>query len=281
MANLRLCVKNAIEFATLTASPAAQTSLPVTNLQIPARARVWRSTDDSVQTIYITWDGSGYYLNFLSLWRHNLESGATWRVEIFPTADWSGAASYDSGTVDAYDFATLGDLDFGVDPLGSSIFDGFLGQLYSLLYFTRVLALSVRITITGTGNSAGWVQASHLFAGDYTELAYNPASAALAWRDDTELERSDGGTPRGEGLVTYREIDFTIPWVSDTQRSTLMDMLRYAGKRKPVFASLYPAAGGEKERDYTLIGRLAEMPNVATDGARYNLHATQLRMTEI
>lgn len=280
MANLRLCAKNAFEFAPLTASPAAVATLPVTNLQLPARARVWRSTTDAAQTLFATWNGSGHYLNFVMLSRHNLEAGATWRVQVYSDAAWTTQV-YDSGTVDAYDFATLGELDFGVEELGSSVFNGFLGQMFSLAYFARVLALSVKVTISNVGNAAGYVQASQLFGGDYTELTYNAREAGLAWRETGGIERSAGGTPRTEASVAWRELDLNLASVSAADRPTLMDMLRYAGKRRPVFAALYPGAGGEKERDYTMVGKFIDLPDVTAGADRLNLWATRLRLGEI
>ena len=280
MSNLRLCVKNAADFAAVTADPAASSSLPVTNLQLASRGRVWRSSSDADQAIYLTWNGTGYYLNFLSLWRHNLESGATWRVQIYSDAAWTTQV-YDSGAVDACDYATLGELDFGVDPLGSSVFDGFLGQMYSLIYFTRVLALSVKITLSNTGNSAGFLQASYLYARDYTEMTYNADAAGLGWRDDTEQFRTDGGNLRGSGSVAWREASINLSVISSAQRPTVMDMLRYAGKQKPIFAAIFPESAGELERDYTQIGKLIDLPFLDTDGGHYNLWSTQLRIGEI
>lgn len=277
---LRLCAKNAFDSATLTASPASVTTLPVTNLQLPARARVWRSTSDAAQTILATWNGSGAYLTFVNLLRHNLESGSTWRVQVYSDAAWTTQV-YDSGTVDAYDYATLGELDFGVDPLGSSVFDGFLGQMSSLVYFPRVLALSVKITLTNVGNSAGYLQASYLFGGDALELAYNAREAGLAWRETGDFERSDGGSPRSQSSVSYRELDLNLAALHADDRPQLMDMLRYAGRRKPVFVALYPGAGGEKERDYTLVGKFTDLPDLTASADRLNLWAARLRIGEI
>lgn len=281
MAKLRLCAKNAFEFATLTASPAAETSLPVTNLQLPKRVRLWQSTSDAAQTIYATWGGTGYYLNHLALWRHNLESGSTRRVEIFSTADWTGTAAYDSGTAAAYDYASLGDLDFGVDPFGSSIFDAFHGQLFSLLYFPRTLAVSVKITLTNTGNTAGFLQASYLHGGDYTELQVNARSGGMGWKEKTSQEESDGGSPLVAPGIPYREMPLDLATITAVDRPKVADMLRYAGMRKPVFAALYPGMGGELERDHTVIGRFMDLPDLTTDATRLNLWASQVRIREI
>lgn len=281
MANFRLCAKNAIDYATMSASPAVSTSLPATNLQLPARGRVTRTTGTAAQDIKWTWGGDGYYLNFLILNRHNLESGATARLILYPNADWTGTPVYDSGSVAAYDYATLGDLDFGVDPLGKGAFDAWLGQRYTLFYFTRGLALSGKLTLTDTGNSAGYLEASRLYAGDYREVVVNPRAAALAWKDETELSRSAGGSLRSNGAITYRELELDLGSIDAADRPQLMDILRFAGKRLDVFAALFPGSTGEKERDYTLLGKFLELPDVVTEGSRSNLWQSRIRIGEV
>lgn len=282
MANLRLCVRNAIDEATLTANPAMRTTLPPSNLQIPARARVARSVDATVaQDIKFTWNGAGYNLNFLMLSRHNLEPGSTWRVRLFDSQDWSGVAIYDSGTVTAVDGATLGDLDFGVDLLGAGEFDAWLGQQYSILYFSRVRALSGIVTITNVGNAYGYVEASRLFAGDYLEAAYNPAALDFAWVDNTEQSRSAGGSARSDGEIAYRSLSADLNFVTADERSSVADYLRYAGRRKDVFISVFPGVGGEKERDHTLIGRFAGRNPVLRAVASNPLLSMQIQVEEV
>lgn len=266
--NLVLCARNAIDSATVTATPAAIASLPPSNLQLPSRGRVMRTTSTAPVDIMFTWGGQGWLLNFLKFARHNLESGAVWRVQLFSDAAWTNQI-YDSriGGVDlpAFQYLTLGELDFGVSPLGSSVFDGFLGQQYSLVYFPRVMALSGIATIANAGNSAGYLQGSRLFAGDYSELAWNPESADFGWDEATTQSRSEGGSLRSDGSVSFRTLDFQLAIKDEVQRANLADILRYAGLRKELFMSLYPGVGGEKERDYTMLGKfVGRLPKIST-----------------
>jgi hypothetical protein len=279
--NLVMCVKNAIDYATLAASPALISTMPEGHLRLPARGRVARSTSAAAQEISFTWGGQGYYLNFLTLMRHNLEPAATMRVQLFATASFT-TQIYDSGNVAAYSAATLGDLDFGVDPLGSGVFDGFLGQRFSTFYFTRVLALSGKITITDTGNSASYVEASRLYAGDATEFTYNPNASRFGWKDNTEQSRGAGGSLRSDAGISFRKLDLTMAWVSASQRNQLADMLRFAGRRKDIFLSLYPSVGGEKERDYTMLAKfVSDMPDISETGGITDLVNTQFSFEEI
>lgn len=278
---LVLCARNAIDEATMSASPAMRATLPPTNLQLPARGRVARSVNAAApQDIKFTWNGAGFYLSVLMLSRHNLESGATWRVRLYSTPDWTGSAIYDSGSVEAVDGDTLGDLDFGIEPLGAGIFDAFLGQQFSVLYFTRVLALSGIVTLENTGNAYGYLEASRLFAGDYLELTYNPQTLDFSWAEDTAQSRSAGGSLRSDGKIVYRAFAVDVQFVDASQRAELADQFRFAGRRKEMFVAFFPGAGGEKERDYTaLVKHVGSPPMLRMFGGRSQL-AAQLQFEE-
>lgn len=282
--NLVLCARNALDAATLSANPSLIATLPPRHLQIPARGLVARSTSTADQQYLFTWGGQGWYMNFLMLNRHNLEAGATWRVQLFSDAAWT-TQIYDSRVagvdLPAFDYLSLGQLDWGVTPLGSSIFDAFLGQQYSLVYFPRVVALSGIVTLSNAGNSAGYMEASRLYGGDSMEFLWNPENADWGWAEDTQQSRSDGGSLRSDGKVAFRTLDLKITLKDDVQRSLLADALRYAGSRKDVFLSLYPGAGGELERDHTAIWKfVGKLPKLSLAAGTVN-QKTQLSFEEV
>ena len=270
-----LCAKNAIDDATMSASPEMRASLPPSNLQLPARGRVARSVDaSSAQDIKFTWNGAGYYLSFLMLSRINLEPGSEWRVLLYSTVDWTGAAVYDSGTVTAVDGSTLGDLDFGVEPLGGGVFDALLGQQWALIYFTRIQALSGIVRITNTDNSYGYLEASRLFAGDYLELLINPGTIDFGWEEDTAQSRSAGGSLRSDGKINYRALEVEVQFIDATQRADLADQLRYAGRRKDIFIAAFPDETGEIARDYTMLAKfVGRLPRLRMVGGHDYLAA--------
>lgn len=282
--NLVLCARNALDAATLTATPPLVATLPPRHLQIPARALVGRTTSTADQLIPFTWGGQGWYMTFLTLNRHNLEAGATWRVQLFSDAAWTNLI-YDtrvSGTdIPAFDYLSLGQLDWGVTPLGSSVFDGFLGQQYSLVYIPRVLALSGIVTISNSGNSAGYMEASRLFGGDAIEFSWNPENADFGWDEDTAQSRTDGGSLRSDGKVAFRTLDLKLTLKDEIQRAQLAEVLRYAGLRKDMFLSLYPGQGGRLERDHTGIYKLSgKLPKLSLAAGAFN-QKTQLSFEEV
>lgn len=289
-ANLRYCARNMADEATIAAT-SAEVTLPASNLKLTTRARVWRSTSAAAQNIDLHWNGNVGRFNFVRLERHNLENDATWRILAYPNADWTGTPVYDSGTLDAYDAATLGELDWGFEPLGSSIFDSFLGQKFSQHYcgaggvpgavLTTYNPLSMRITVTDTGNSAGYVQASRLYIGRALELTYNPDSCTFAWMEDTKQARSSGGTLRSDGLNTFRQISVGLGIITEAQRAELADAVRFAGMRKDWMLDVYPDASGERARDYSMVGRLVSSPQFTERGGFVDFHSSGLVLQEI
>jgi hypothetical protein len=284
MANLRMCVKNAIDFATLTASPTmlSTATIRASNLLIQDRGLVARTVSPipASQVINWTWNGQGYYINHVMLNRHNLESSALIRVQLFSDIAWTNQI-YDSGLIAPYDASSLSDLDWGFDPLGSGIFDAFLGQKFSILYTPRVLAQSGRVTLNDPGNSNGYLEASRLWAGDYMEFTYNPTSLDFQWDELTKQSRQPGGggLRSDSASVAFRTFDFDISFIDPLQRALLADMTRYAGLRKDIFMGMYPGAGGESERDHTAIVKYTKIPAIGLKGGIMQL-STKISVAE-
>lgn len=275
------CARNLADEAVITGTVAAVSSLPLTNLQNSDRDFVWRSTNDNAQDLIFNLSNTtSQRINFVCLWRHNLETSATWRVRLYTSYDASGAAAYDSGDVAALDSATLGELDFGVDPLGGPAFNGM--PRFSVVYFmenTATVINSVRITITDTGNSAGYVEASRVYFGRGTELTYNWENLHVNWQENTKQGRTDGASIYSDGSEGFRELQADLKWVHENDRAGLMDAMRYSGMRRDWFMSGKPGVGGEEERDQTMIARITKMPNLST--LFYSVYSSQLKAGEI
>lgn len=281
--NFFLCARNLLDEvpdSAITATVAAVSSLPLSNLKRSSRARVWRNSSAASVVIKVSLEGtSALAANVVGLFRHNLENAGTIRIEL--CSDYACTTTiYDSGTVAAYDSPTLGDLDWGVDPLGTGLFDNH--AKYYVAYFlqnTATPVLGVKITLTDTGNSANYVEASRLFIGKGTELTYNWKTLKLAWKETTKQDRSDGNTLLSDGTMPYREMNVDLEWVSSAQRAALLDMCRFAGMRKDILVAARPGVGGEDERDHTFLARLAAMPDMAT--LFYDVWQSQFKFVEL
>lgn len=285
--NLFLCAKNVLdlEHCTITATPSLVSSMPVNHLKLSSRGRVARSVGDAAsQEFKFTWGGDGNYLNFFSLYRHNLLPAATWRVICYPNADWTGTPVADSGDVAMYDAYTLGDYgaDWGYLPLGYSQAVFYPQPRFSTFYFTRAGVLSIKATITNPGTEDGYVDVCRAFAGEGYELTYNHDSVSLGWKDDGKLTASEGGSPRVDSAYQYRLLSLNVPWISSDQREALLDMQRYAGSTLDYFVSVYPSETGALRRDYELIGKAIESKEIELPRNNpYAIYATSFKFREM
>lgn len=277
------CARNLVDDSTITTTdpnPENQQQ-PLANMKLSSRARVWRPYNDNIQDLIFSFaNTTSQRVNFAALYRHNFETAATWRVRLYTTYDASGAASYDSGDIAALSAATLGDLDFGVEPLGGRIFNGF--PRFSVFYFmenTATVINSVRISISDNGNSANYIEVSRAYIGKGIELTHNWENVHCNWNEGSKHERTDGGSIQTDGVLGYRELQADLKWLAPTDRAEVMDGLRYAGMRRDWFLSAYPGVGGEVERDHTLIARVSSMPKLST--LFYDMYSSQLKFAEI
>lgn len=255
-----MCGRNLSDEATITATVSAVSTLPLSNLQRTSHARVWRNSNSASVDIILSFLGTtSERLNFLHLNRHNLEPAALWRVRTYATYDATGATFYDSGAVLAVDGATLSTLDWGVDPPGGSIFNGF--PISSTMWFMERsdVVNSVRVTIDDTGNSDGYTQASRIYTGRGFEFSRNMRSLDPQWEENTKQGRTDGGTITADGKPGFRKMMASFQNLNLTERAELMDIQRYAGMRRDLFASAFPDAGGEIARDHEAIWRVGSM----------------------
>lgn len=264
MPNLRLVTKNAADFATLSqenTNTLFYVGTAITNLQNDIRGRIYRAKGNQWPIIIKgTWNGQGYKCSMAALIRHNFENASTWRVQLYSDAAWT-TQIYDSGTLNAFPGATLGELDWGVSPLGSGIYDAFMGQRLSVMWFTEVTALSFKITVNDSGNSATYVDISRLFLGKYISPVYNATyGMKLSWKENTAQSRSDGGTLRSDGGQPWRTLQFDLGALPEADRAAWSDVFRYAGLRKDMFISIFPGSGGELERDYQMACKFIQLP---------------------
>lgn len=274
--NIRIITPNDGDAATLTASPAMSGTLPVTNLQDSSRARVARTTSTAAQDIKGTWSVAKV-ISALALIRHNLTSSSTWRLRLYSDASWI-ALVYDSGNPVAVPPKALGDLEWGVDPLGASLFTGW-ALAFSSMWFTPVTAGSFILTLTDATNPAGYLEASRLFIGRYLEPSYNMEwGFRLAWNEATTQERTDGGTLRSDGFVPYRRLSFRLADLSLTDRPKFLEWARKDGLRNEIFISAFPEDATALERDHSMAAKLVSSPECA--GTRFNNFASEYVVEE-
>lgn len=278
-ANVRIITPNDADAAVLTASPAAVSTLPVTNLQEPARALLWRSTSTATQTIKGDWADS-YNVSGFALVRHNLTANATLRLKVYEGASQTGAVLYDSGAVAIGTMIGWGELVWGIDPWGgSNVFFNWAYAFTALWMANVVAARSFELTLTDAANPAGYLQASRLFLGRYFEPLFNfNYGVAMSWEEASTQERTEGGTLRTDSVDPYRRWSLSMEDLSEGERAQLTEICRRVGMREDLFLSCYPGIGGATESDHAGQAKLVQAPKFTRRSSK--IYATDLIFEE-
>jgi hypothetical protein len=261
--NIRFIMENATDTAVITdGNSNILSSLPQSNLTKSQRSKVVRTSNVSDLILNLNWGGSGKNISGIALIRHNLSSTATWRIQLYDAQNQTGNVLYDSGVISAIPVKSLGDLDWGVDPLGATVFDGWdENNTFSTKWFTQVTALSVRITVADPSNTDGYIQASRLFIGVASTPTINVKyGLQSSWEEDTQQFRSEGGSLRSDSKPQFRSFVLTMDDLNNGERSAFFDNVRVVGKSLDFLVSVFPEFDGTTERDYTMQCKLSSMP---------------------
>lgn len=247
-ANMRLIIDNTHDSAALAATSEA---LPIKYTQRSGRAYVWRSTDTTTQVIEATLPGA-QFVDAVVLYRHNLSSSATVRIELLNGSE----VVHDAGTQPVAELITPPALRVGIDPWGATYNDSIPVQLTN--YWLPITAITgYRITINDPANPAGFLQVGRVIVGLSFAPQYNPSyGVQLTWQESAENRRTEGGSLRtigGSGLARLLNID--LNFLPESDRTKLTTELVKRGMRADVFISLYPEQGGVKEIEHAFLAR--------------------------
>ena len=266
---MRILAVNSADSAAIVATPVMVASLPVTNLQNQYRERVARATRCDAQLIELTW-GQPTAFSMACLYRNNLSNTAQWRVQIYTDTSMS-TLLYDSGLVLAANPKPLGDLVWGLDPLGATLYTDWPYNV-STLWYSLVIGQYMRVTINDPASADGYIQASRLFVGSYFEPQFvgPEPGATMSLKESTITVRTEGGTRRAEPGSSYRVASVRLGLMEATDRARLFDILQRVGLRKDTFMSIFPAQGNALERDHQMQCNLQTLdPATITNFFRY------------
>lgn len=280
----RIVPVNEFDTATLTATPAAVTTLPATNLQSNVRDRLWRSTSLASQALEFTWGGNVRRISHFSLWPSAQASsliGSSVRLQLYSDLAMSSSA-YDQ----TWDFWTPTGPGWGDDPWGAfqwgAAYDDRTSRLAPLSkWFTTVNASAGRVTITNGGAvDTDYFEARRIVLGEYQEAPYNAGiGAAPQWRSNSTQQRTIGGSLRRLSRARWRELRFETIFASDADRAEWADIIYACDPGNEVLVSIFPANASERlERDFTILGSLEALNPIVFEN--YEFHRLQLAFLE-
>lgn len=274
MANARFIFSNEWDSASLVLTKgAAAPALPLAHTQRYNNSRTFRTQGlEEVEIVFSLPDPR--VLSGIVLWRHNLTTAARIRLELFDQDNATGSKVYDSGPFEAIEAKTLGDLQFGLEPLGATTFSDW-DLAYSVKWFELVAAKSGRLTISDPANLDGFLEICRVYLGRSLEPVFNvDLGHVLKWRTQTKEARTAGGTIHTLETSVFRELEFDLAHLEPGERSQWFDEVRKVSTHRDFFISLRPEAGGSTERDYAFAAKLENIPPFVSQPGRYSAKFT-------
>ena len=244
MPNLRMLLKNIADTATITASPVAVSTLPVTNLQTQQRKQTFRTTSLASQNIDLSWSAN-QSCNMVALPRFNGTTAATVRIYRYSDSAWTTLLD-DTTALVAYSTTGLNQLD--IDEFQNP---DFLVVKNYVKYLSAVTTMkSMRITLLDAANPAGYLEASRAMVGSYNEFTYNPFFGGMesSIQDLSKSERADSGSMITDKREKFFKTSIRAELIPEaTDLLWLRAAARYIGLDKDFWISFYPGSGGVLE----------------------------------
>ena len=241
MANAILAYGNLIDGAALSGGSWLST-LPLANLQSRILGKVARSADAlTASTQFDINLGTTALIRLIALVGHNFSLAAQYRIRTANVADFSTTIT-DSGWVDVWSVI----YPFGSLPWGSpSWWGGRTSASDAASYrapVTCILSASinaqyVRVEISDTGNTAGYVQLGRVFIGDGWQPVKNMVyGAGLAWENRSEVQEALSGAEYFNARSSPRVARVSFEdMTEDEAMATAFEIQRLAGVTQEVF----------------------------------------------
>ncbi len=271
MSNAKITVDNVVDrdFAVLSTASTVLSSFPLSFLQNMDRAKWTRIMPvSSIVDIKLTWGGEGFPVNMFSINRINAEPADTVQLLGYAASNWTGTDLINMTPVVAVPSLTLGDLAFGIDPLGSNLYDSFLGQKMHTTYFPEVTIQSAILRLDWRNNAQGWLDISRFFLGKAYELEYNPVYGQnLRWNHNgVKNKRGKGGGPMNQRGSAWRELEFDFKATSTADQAMWLAAARLLMESQDFHFAVFPDGTDEQIRDYSGFWIFDKMPGVVSSG---------------
>lgn len=253
MPNLRVLNINYADQATSLTANSTAGSLAAALMLTDEKTEAHRSVGTSV--VYtLTWTNA-ITVGLVALPATNLRASDTVTVQLYSnTAATTLIAS--SGAVTACPGLDLG-LWTVTTPITANHFP-YGGASKSAVWFTTQPSTikAVKITITSTGNPAGFIDCARLIVGPYWEPTINADyGASYQLIDDTKNSRADSGSLYSDRAPMSESLTLRLSNMDLGDRANLVKLMRANGVWKPVFISVFPEDGTDLEQTYMVYGK--------------------------
>lgn len=235
MSNIFLATRNRADAATLTGG-SWSAGLPLANLQSRDISLMARSADAlAASTQFVADLGALRTVRVLALIGSNCSVDATYRVRVYTDAGLTDL-EHDSGTLDVWPawMYAAGVLAWE-DPRfwdGRPLAEDIEHLSSDVIYPLPVAAVGryVKVEITDTANSDGYLEFGRLFVGEGWQPTYNMgyAGTALPQEDLSTVTATPSGKEFFAERAVRRSMRFELKWLSHGEGALVQDMQRTA-----------------------------------------------------
>ena len=278
--NLRVIYDNLIDLSTttVTASGTANGVYVVDNLKRDAKSQTWRSTQGtSIATLTVSFGSartvSGVFLGFT-----NLASGSTIKVTATglsagtnpsalgavlcrPWADASWDTAYTGGSNNSYGYGA--------------------GSHARVWFSSDVTCTGLTIEITDTTKTT-YLEVSRLVVGKLWSPKYNTEfGLEVGVKDLTTQSRTQSGDLISTRGPRFKTLNFNLNWLTYTDRTVFVNLLKTAGLSRPLLVSLFPNNSDDYEAEqlYQIYGKLTDTPGITHP--MFSVYASSVTIEEV
>jgi hypothetical protein len=271
--NLWIIHRNDADQATSLAASTTAGALVAAYMQTDLKGQAHRSTGTSV-TYTLTWTG-GVTIGAVALPATNLTSAATIRVRLFSDTACT-ALLQDSGAITACPGLAAAPWTWTATYNANAFAYGYLSKAVAWFESQQAGVKGLKIDLADATNPAGYIDCARLIAGPWWAPKWGAEYGCTTLVvDNSTNARTDAGDLPSDRAPMHQELTLTLPWLSETERSQLMQILRANGVWKPVFVSLMPRAGTAATQDNMIYGKRKNSPLTAAYFDRFS-HALEL-----
>lgn len=280
MNRLRMLLQNLWDSASVSVTTGgAVPSLPIENSQRQGRSYTAAITPDAAGVSVVSFDcGELTIASGIVLYRHWLSNVAHWRLELFDGSGQTGNCVYDSGNQECTPTKLLGELDWLVDPLVSSVFDNWPHK-YSQLWFDETFFQSGRLTLMDMNSRDGVHEFDRVYLGRVFTPSYNFSYGhSHQWQSSEQPKRTSAGSSFSVERQKFRQFSFNLDYISEAERPHLSEAVRKVGLSGDWFISMFPEQGGQKEIEYAMSCKF--MTTFPLTGNAFNNYTAQIAVQE-
>lgn len=260
MPNLRVIYNNVADRATTLTATTAVGTLPASNMQNDYKGRPCRSTTTTV--VYnLTWTNP-QTIGGVCLPCTNLSTTATILVQAYSDTGLTTQLNTGAVAINACPSTSLQEWvnnGYSGAAISSNLFP-YGGLSKTSWWFTQQYTnvRGLKITLTDTNNPAGFIDCSRIVCGQYWSPTYNADRSGLdiSVVDNSTVSRTDNGDLIAEQNFVYDQLSFNLGVLADTDRNTIIDIMRTYGVAKNILVSIFPdGTNTRQEQIYTVYGK--------------------------